>query len=42
MRGSIIKRPGKGKRNGKPVDLYYIVYPIGEKRKWETTTSAGN
>jgi integrase len=35
MRGSIVKRQGKGRRRGKPVDLYYIVYQVGQRQKWE-------
>jgi integrase len=35
MRGSIVKRQGKGRKRGKPVDLYYIVYQVGQRQKWE-------
>ena len=35
MRGSIVKRQGKGRRRGKPVDLYYVVYQVGKRQKWE-------
>ena len=31
MRGSIVKRQGKGRRRGKPIDLYYIVYQVGKR-----------
>lgn len=36
MRGSIVKRQGKGRRRGKPVDLYYVVYLVGKRQKWES------
>jgi len=36
MRGSIVKRRSKSKKNGKPVDLYYLVYQVGQKQKWES------
>ena len=35
MRGSIVKRQGKGRKRGKPVDLYYVVYQVGRRQKWE-------
>ena len=35
MRGSIVKRQGKGRKRGKPVDLYYAVYQVGKRQKWE-------
>ena len=33
MRGSIVKRPVKSKKDGKPIDQYYIVYDAG--MKWD-------
>ena len=35
MRRHIVKRRGKGRRRGKPVDLYYLVYQVGQRQKWE-------
>ena len=35
MRGSIIKRKSKSRIDGKFVDLYYVVYQIGSRQKWE-------
>jgi len=35
MRGSIVKRQGKGRKRGKPIDLYYVVYQVGQRQKWE-------
>jgi integrase len=35
MRGSIVKRQGKGRKRGKPEDLYYVVYQVGKRQKWE-------
>jgi len=36
MRGSIVKRQGKKRKRGKPEDLYYIVYLVGKRQKWES------
>ena len=36
MRGHVVKRQGKSTKEGKPLTLYYIVYPVGQKQKWET------
>ena len=35
MRGSIVKRQGKATKDGKPITLYYIVYQVGKRQKWE-------
>lgn len=35
MRGSIVKRQGKARKRGKAVDLYYVVYQVGRRQKWE-------
>ena len=36
MRGSIVKRVSKQKdANGKPAPLYYVVYRVGGRQKWE-------
>ncbi len=35
MRGSIVKRQGKATKDGKPITLYYIVYQVGQRQKWE-------
>jgi integrase len=33
MRGSIVKRAGEAKKDGKPIEQYYVVYDIG--LKWD-------
>ena len=35
MRGSIVKRQGKSRKNGKPTHFYYLVYLVGRRQKWE-------
>jgi integrase len=35
MRGSIVKRQGKATKDGKPITLYYVVYQVGKRQKWE-------
>lgn len=40
-RGSIVRRTGKRKVNGKPAVYYYAVYYVGAKQKWEKAPHPG-